>query len=116
LRLDDIDWRAGELAVRGKGNRIERLPLPVDVGEAVAEYLREGRPATAEGRTVFVRARTPHRSLSVTGVTGAVSRTAERAGLGCVRARQLRHTAATAMVRAGAALLIPFPAGSPDTI
>jgi integrase/recombinase XerD len=104
LRLDHIDWRAGELAVVGKGNRIERLPLPVDVGEAVAAYLREGRPETAEGRTVFVRFRAPHRSLSVTGVTNAVSRTAERAGLGCVRARQLRHTAATAMVRAGATL------------
>jgi integrase len=104
LRLDNIDWRAGELAVLGKGNRIERLPLPVDAGEAVAEYLREGRPRTAEGRTVFVRVRAPHRSLSVSGVTDAVSRAAERAGLGCVRARQLRHTAATAMVRAGAAL------------
>jgi len=104
LRLDDIDWRAGELTVAGKGNRIERLPLPVDVGEAVAGYLREGRPETAEGRTVFVRVRAPHRSLSVAGVTDAVSRTAERAGLGCVRARQLRHTAATAMLREGATL------------
>jgi integrase/recombinase XerD len=104
LRLDDIEWRAGELTVVGKGNRIERLPLPVDVGEAVAGYLREGRPETAQGRTVFVRARAPHRSLSVAGVTDAVSRTAERAGLGCVRARQLRHTAATAMLREGATL------------
>jgi site-specific recombinase XerD len=104
LRLDDIDWRAGELAVLGKGDRIERLPLPVDLGEAMAEYLRDGRPATAEGRTVFIRFRAPHRSLSVSGVTDAVRRTAQRAGLGCVRARQLRHTAATAMVRAGAAL------------
>jgi integrase/recombinase XerD len=104
LRLDDIDWRAGELVVTGKGHRIERLPLPVDAGEAVAEYLRDGRPATAEGRTVFVRSRAPHRSLSVSGVTDTVNRTARRAGLGCVRARQLRHTAATAMVQAGAAL------------
>jgi len=104
LRLNDIDWHAGELAVRSKGNRIERLPMPVDVGEAVAEYLSDGRPTTAEGRTVFVRFRAPHRSLSATGVSTAVSRTAQRAGLGCVTARQLRHTAATAMVRAGAAL------------
>jgi integrase/recombinase XerD len=104
LRLDDIDWRAGELVVTGKGHRIERLPLPVDVGEAVAQYLRDGRPGTAEGRTVFVRFRAPHRSLSVPGVSDAVSRTAQRAGLGRVSARQLRHTAATAMVQAGAAL------------
>lgn len=104
LRLNDIDWRAGELVVVGKGNRIERLPLPVDVGEAVADYLRDGRPATAQSRTVFVRVRAPHRSLSVAGVSNAVSRTAQRAGLGCVSARQLRHTAATAMVREGATL------------
>jgi integrase/recombinase XerD len=104
LRLDDIDWRAGELAITGKGHRIERLPLPVDVGEAVADYLRDGRPATAEGRTVFVRFHAPHRSLSVAGVTDAVRRAAQRAGLGSVSARRLRHTAATAMVQAGAAL------------
>lgn len=104
LRLNDIDWRAGELVVVGKGHRIERLPLPVDVGEAVADYLRDGRPATAQSRTVFVRVRAPHRSLSVAGVSNAVSRTAERAGLGCVSGRQLRHTAATAMVREGATL------------
>jgi integrase/recombinase XerD len=104
LSLDDIDWRAGELAVTGKGHRIERLPLPVDVGKAVAEYLHDGRPATAKGRTVFVRSRAPHQSLSVSGVSDTVNRTARRAELGCVRAQQLRHTAATAMVQAGAAL------------
>lgn len=104
LRLDDIDWCAGELVVAGKGHRIERLPLPIDVGQAVAEYLRDGRPATAEGRTVFVRYRAPHRPLSVTGVTDTVNRTAQRAGLGCLRAHRLRHTAATALVQAGAGL------------
>ena len=54
LRLDDIDWRAGELAVRGKGNRLDRLPLPADVGEAVVDYLRHGRPPSP-CRAVFVR-------------------------------------------------------------
>ena len=44
LQLDDIDWRGGELLVRGKGGRVERLPLPVDVGEALADYLCHGRP------------------------------------------------------------------------
>jgi site-specific recombinase XerD len=104
LRLDDIDWRAGELSIMGKGHRIERLPLPVDVGQAVAEYLRDSRPATAEGRTVFVRYRAPHRPLSVTGVTDTVNRAAQRAGLGCIRAHRLRHSAATALVQAGAGL------------
>jgi integrase len=59
LRLGDIDWRAGELLVRGKGPRVERLPLPAHVGEAVAAYLRDGRPAGAERRAVFMRVRAP---------------------------------------------------------
>src|SRR6266511_1941173 len=59
LGLDDIDWRRGEIAVRGKGNRAERLPLPADVGAAIMAYLRRGRPNTAEGRSVFVRVHAP---------------------------------------------------------
>jgi site-specific recombinase XerD len=104
LRLDDIDWRAGEIVVHGKGNRAERLPLPTDVCEAVAAYLRRGRPASAEGRTVFVRVKAPHRGLSTGGVTQVVSAAARRAGLGHVHAHRLRHTAATQMLRAGAPL------------
>ncbi|WP_204805605.1 tyrosine-type recombinase/integrase [Mycobacterium riyadhense] len=104
LALDDIDWRAGELVVRGKGNRIERMPLPADVGATVAAYLHDGRPPTAEGRSLFVRFRAPHQPLSTSGVSSAVAHAANRAGLGCVRARRLRHTAATEMVRAGATL------------
>ena len=72
LELGDIDWRAGELLVRGKGNRFERLPLPAEVGQALAAYLQRGRPLTAQGRTVFVRIRAPHRPLSRPGVTAAV--------------------------------------------
>ena len=66
LQLGDIDWRASEIVVRGKGNCIERLPLPSDVGEAVAEYLQNGRPPSAQGRTVFVRIKAPHRHLTST--------------------------------------------------
>jgi integrase/recombinase XerD len=55
LMLDDIDWRTGELLVRGKGSRRERLPLPVDVGDALTDYRRRARPVSAEGRAVFVR-------------------------------------------------------------
>jgi site-specific recombinase XerD len=104
LVLDDIDWRAGEVVVRGKANCIERLPLPTDVGEAVAAYLRGGRPATASGRTVFVRIKAPHRPLSACGVTQVVASAARRAGLGQIYAHRLRHTAATAMLCAGASL------------
>ena len=105
LCLEDVDWRAGELVVRGKGNRVERLPLPADVGEAVAAYLQRGRPSTAQGRTVFVRVRAPHRPLSSAGVTNAVLTAASRAGLTAVTAHRLRHTVATQMVRAG----VPLP-------
>lgn len=104
LELDDIDWRAGEIVVRGKGNRAERLPLPTDVGEAVAAYLRRGRPASAEGRRVFVRVKAPHRALSTSGVTQVVAAAARRAGLGEIHAHRLRHTVATQLLRAGASL------------
>jgi site-specific recombinase XerD len=105
LSLDDIDWRAGEVTVHGKGRRSERLPLPADAGEAVAAYLREGRPAPFEGsRRVFLRARAPHGGLTTGGVTQAVFAAGQRAGLGRVYAHRLRHTAATGMLRAGASL------------
>jgi integrase/recombinase XerD len=50
LRLNELDWRAGEIVVHGKGQRIDRLPLPVDVGEAIAAYLRRADPAARIGR------------------------------------------------------------------
>ena len=104
LGLDDIDWHGGELRVLGKGNRGESLPLPADVGGAITAYLRRGRPASAEGRSVFVRVHAPHRALTAGGVGNVVTAAGERAGLGHVHAHQLRHTAATAMLRAGSPL------------
>ena len=103
LELDDVDWRCGEIVVRGKGNRHERLPLPTDVGRAVAAYLRRDRP-TAESRHVFLRVRAPHQKLSSGGVTNAVIGAAHKAGLPAMGAHRLRHTAATEMLRAGAPL------------
>jgi integrase/recombinase XerD len=104
LSLQDIDWRAGELIVCGKGNRSERLPLPHDVGEAIVDYLRDGRPASALDRAVFVRVRAPHHRLSSGGVTFVVRAAALRAGLGLVHAHRLRHTAASELLRCGATL------------
>jgi len=104
LRLDDIDWRAGEIIVRGKANSIERLPLPPDIGQAVARYLQHGRPSSAQGRAVFVRIKAPHHKLTSCGVSNAVADAAKRAGLGRIHAHRLRHTAATQMLRAGASL------------
>jgi integrase/recombinase XerD len=104
LSLEDVDWRAGELVVVGKGRRSERLPLPVDVGEAISGYLRDGRPGSALDRTVFIRVKAPQRRLSTGGITQVVFAAGQRAGLGQIHAHRLRHTAATSMLRAGAPL------------
>ncbi len=104
LKLDDIDWRSGEIVVHGKGSRVERLPLPADVGEAVAAWLRYGRPKNSEGRAIFTRLRAPLRCLTAQGVSSAVAAAARRAGIKEIRAHRLRHTAASLMLRAGATL------------
>ncbi len=104
LELGDIDWRAGEIIVHGKGTRVERLPLPADVGDAWVAYLRHGRPRSAEGRTVFVRVRAPHRALSAAGVATVVYSAARRAGLEQIHPHRLRHTTATELLRLGASL------------
>jgi site-specific recombinase XerD len=105
LALDDLDWRRAEIAVRGKGNRCERLPLPVDVGDALAEYLGHARPVTAEGRSVFVRVKAPHCALTPAGISQVVLAAGDRAGLGRVNAHRLRHTTATELLRSGAPLV-----------
>jgi site-specific recombinase XerD len=103
IEMSDIDWRGGELAVRGKGNRIERLPLPVDVGEALADYVSVGRPRCASS-AVFLTARAPYRRLSPAGVRAVVGYSCQRAGMPRVGAHRLRHSLATDMLRAGARL------------
>lgn len=103
LMLDDVDWRSGEVVIRGKGQRVERLPLPVDVGEALAAYVRFGRPGTALERRLFIRDHAPHRGLTG-GAVGHVVRAAGRRVGVRVHAHQLRHTAATGMLAAGVGL------------
>jgi integrase/recombinase XerD len=103
LCLDDIDWRAGELIVRGKGCKLERLPLPVDVGAAVAAWLQRGRPRCT-AREVFTRVRAPHRKLSPGGIGAIVRGACVRIGVDGVHAHRLRHSVATQMLAAGAGL------------
>lgn len=103
LCLDDINWRSGEIVVRGKGGTEEVLPLPVDVGAAIAAYLHQGRPQRPE-RAVFLRSSAPLHGLAPEGVSEVVRAASERAGLGSFGAHRLRHTAATEMLRAGASL------------
>jgi site-specific recombinase XerD len=103
LRLDDIDWVNGTLTVAGKSGRVDRMPLPVDVGEALVDYLRHGRPATGE-RCVFVRAVAPFTPVRSSSVSCIVARAARRAGLGTIHGHRLRHAAATETLSAGAGL------------
>lgn len=99
LRLDDINWRAGELVVRGKSGREDRLPLPGDVGEAIAGYLHRGRPVS-DRREVFLRARAPFDPIASGTVASTVRRACRRAGIAEVGAHRLRHTVACEMVAA----------------
>ncbi len=103
IRLDDMDWRRGEVRVRGKGRRIDRLPLQSDVGDALVAYLRRGRP-TCEARTVFVSDRAPHGPLGSSAVSTRVRLVAIAAGIAPIGAHQLRHTAAMEMLRRGSSL------------
>lgn len=103
LTLDDVDWRRGELMVAGKGRRHDRLPLPADVGNALADYCRRGR-RRGGCRALFLEVRAPYGRLSPSAVSHVVVRASLRAGLPPATAHRLRHTAAAAMRRAGAPL------------
>jgi integrase/recombinase XerD len=106
LQLDDIDWRAGEILVRGKGLLHDRMPLPVDVGEALTSYLRLDRPA-CKTRRAFVCMKAPRSGFSgPSTVTTIVRRALDRAGLHPVfkGAHVMRHSLATTMLRSGASM------------
>ena len=106
LMLDDVDWMAGEITIPGKGARRDKLPLPSDVGAALAAYARRDRPRCGT-RRFFLRARAPHQGFSsFVAVSDIVARALGRAGLHPRQrgAHLLRHTAATQMLRRGASL------------
>ena len=104
LGLDDIDWRAGEIEVHGKGRRHDRLPLPTDVGEALAAYLKRGRPSS-DCRRVFLRHHAPFRGFAETGVIRGVL---DRASAGrhrlCLASPSSTLGGGTQTLRAGASL------------
>jgi site-specific recombinase XerD len=106
LTLDDIHWQVGEINIHGKGNRQALLPLPPDVGEAVAAYLEKDRPICST-RRVFIRMRAPRRGFANSeAISTIVARTLKRAGIDSPHtgAHLFRHTLATKMLRQGAAL------------
>jgi integrase/recombinase XerD len=108
IQLDDIDWRAGELLVRGKGKLHDRLPITVEVGDALSGYLREERgPATC--RTLFVTHRAPHRPFKDGQIVNAILKealkaTGQKPVTPYVGSHLLRHSLATQLVNAGASL------------
>lgn len=102
LDLGDIDWTVGELRVRGKGRHVDVLPLPTDVGDALADYVVNGR--RLERGAVFRRIGAPHGRLHPATLSGIVYRACDRAGVARVGTHRLRHTAATLMLRAGGSL------------
>jgi integrase/recombinase XerD len=114
LELDDIDWRCGEIVVSGKGGRRDRLPLPFDVGEAIAGYLTRGRPRN-DSRKVFVGSQAPFGEFRGTGaLRGVMARACARAGVAYASPHRLRHSAATGMLAAGSSLSAAnAPAHSP---
>jgi integrase len=106
MSLDDIDWDSGRMTIRCKGGRWAQLPLPSDVGEAIAIYLRSGRPCSG-CRRVFLRHRAPiHGFTQSTTVSAIVRRALIRAGIDSVRkgAHLFRHTLATDLLREGSSL------------
>jgi integrase/recombinase XerD len=103
IQLGDVDWRAGEVVIRGKDDRHERLPLPRDVGEALVDYLPHGRP-DREDPHLFLKAHAPFGPMSGGTVRAIVHYECDRAGIPRVGAHRLRHTVATEVLRAGAPL------------
>jgi integrase len=101
LNLDDIDWANGRLRVTGKG-REHTLPIPVDVGQALAAWLGL-RPAALD-RAVFVRMKAPRQMMATSAISGVIARLSDLVGIDRIYAHRLRHTAAMDVLAAGGTL------------
>lgn len=105
LELGDVDWRGGELLVRGKGRRHDRLPLPAEVGEALVGYLSAGVRHPTGARHLFLRCRAPRGPIRADLVNDVVERACTRAGLPRVGPHRLRHALARELLARGAGLV-----------
>ena len=107
LVLEDIDWENSRIAIRGKGERVAHLPMPADVGKAIAAYLQKGRPRVSDNRRLFLRVRAPLTGFKSQGSVGTVVKHAlQRAKIDSPRkgSHQFRHTLASTMLQKGSSL------------
>ena len=104
LRLDDIGWRTGSLRIRGKGDRVDELPLPDEVGQALEDYVLHGRGGRVQGEEVFWTVIDPVQPLTPNGVCGTIRQICIKAGVEKFGPHRLRHTFATGMLATGASL------------
>jgi site-specific recombinase XerD len=107
IQLDDIDWRAGTILIRGKGKRHDRMPLPEDAGEAIVDYIKKGRRGSS--RALFVSTKPPYRPFADaqilnTALRAAFKDTGLRPPQKYIGSHILRHSLATDMLRKGASL------------
>jgi site-specific recombinase XerD len=105
LTLEDINWASGEVTIRGKGGREDRLPLPPDVGRALATYIKQGRPSCS-CRSIFLCLNAPYRGMVSSPISSVVERALARTDIVCIHkgSHLLRHSLATRMLRGGASL------------
>lgn len=104
LQLGDVDWRAGEVLIRGEARCQDRLPLPVAAGQALVAHLRDARSSIGE-REAFMTCRPPRRGIRPDLAKAVVHRACQRCGLIPVRAHRLRHALVTEMLNQGASLV-----------
>jgi integrase/recombinase XerD len=103
LQLADVGWQSGELTIRGKGSRVDTLPLPAGAGEAMADYLLHARPATTAPQ-LFVTMKAPFTGLTASAVTQVVGRACERAGVPSFGPHRIRHAVACDLLAVGASM------------
>lgn len=105
LRLESLSWREGTIIVNGKRRRIDVVPMPCDVGEALVAYLRRARPTGTAHREVFLAVDAPHGPIGSAAVGSVAGRAMRRAGITPGGAHRLRHTAAMRIVAGGGGLV-----------
>lgn len=104
LQLEDVDWRNGELAVRGKARRTDRLPLPVEASQALVSYLANARPSV-QSRQLFITCRAPRQPIRAEVVGDVIQRACLKAGIPVIGPHRIRHAVATELLARGVPII-----------